>query len=133
MSEKTLLQELKFLRHELDRQKAVNDIQQCMAHYEAVHLNPAYIARSIECFAEWRDDISADVSDWGCFFGYDAVKGFWESQTGDDLRGGIFFHTLFPCIQVAGDCKTAKATWMNAGFETMPAGIMAKEAKSVPA
>ena len=131
MSEEKLLQEIEALKFELERQKAVNEIQQVMAHYEAVHLNPAYIARSIECFADWRDDISADVSDWGCFFGYDAVKGFWESQTGDDLRGGIFFHTLCsPCIQVAGDGKTAKATWMSAGFETMPAGIMADEAKS---
>ena len=90
MSEETLWKEIEHLKFELERQKAVNEIQQVMAHYEAVHLNPAYIARSIECFADWRDDISADVSDWGCFFGYDAVKGFWESQTGDDLRGGIF-------------------------------------------
>ena len=76
MSEETLWKEIEHLKFELERQKAVNEIQQVMAHYEAVHLNPAYIARSIECFADWRDDISADVSDWGCFFGYDAVKGF---------------------------------------------------------
>lgn len=63
--------ELEQLKQEIDRLKAVNEIQQVMAHYEAVHLNPAYIARSIECFADWRDDISADVSDWGCFFAYD--------------------------------------------------------------
>ena len=72
MSNEQLMQEIEALKCELERQKAVNEIQQVMAHYEAVHLNPAYIARSIECFADWRDDISADVSDWGCFFGYDA-------------------------------------------------------------
>ncbi|MBP1736356.1 MAG: hypothetical protein H6Q60_237 [Oscillospiraceae bacterium] len=118
-------------QHEIDRLHAMSEIQQCMAHYETVHLNPAYIAKSIESFAMWRPDVSAEVSDWGCYFGPDAMKGFWESQTGDDLRGGIFFHTLCsPCIQVAGDGKTAKATWMSAGFETMPAGIMCPEAKS---
>lgn len=118
-------------RLELNRLQAVNDIQACMAHYEQVHLNPEYIARSTEAFAMWRPDVSCEVSDWGCVFGPDAMQKFWDRQTGDDLRGGIFFHTLCsPCIQVAGNGQTAKATWMSAGFETMPAGIMAPESKS---
>ena len=33
-------------------------------------------------------------------------------------NGSIFFHTLAtPCIQVAGDGKTAKVTWASPGFE----------------
>lgn len=129
--EKKLIEKIAAYDHELIRLKAVTDIQNCMAHYEMVHFNPIYIARSTECFAMWRPDVSCEVSDWGCVFGPEAMQAFWDSQTGNDLRGGVFFHTLCtPCIQVAGDGETAKVTWMSAGFETMPAGIMADEAKS---
>ena len=116
---------------ELERVQAVTAIQNVMSHYECVHLNPAYNSHSTECFAMWRPDCSCEVSDWGCVFGPEAIQKFWDAQTADDCRGGIFFHTLCtPCIEVAGNGKTAKVTWASAGFETMPAGVMADEAKS---
>lgn len=113
--------ELTACQHELKRLHALTAIQNCMGYYEAIHLNPTEIWRTPECFALWRPDCSVEVSDWGCFFGPEAIRGFWAAQTGDDLRGGIFFHTLTTaCIEVAGDGKTAKATWASPGFETMP-------------
>ncbi len=129
--EKKLEKSIRQHEHEIERVKAVSAINACMAHYEEVHLNPDYISRSTEAFAMWRPDVSAEVSDWGCVFGPDAMQKFWDSQTGEDLRGGVFFHTVCtPAIVVAGDGRTAKATFHSAGFETMPAGIMSPEAKS---
>lgn len=116
---------------ELERIKAVTAIQNCMAHYETVHISTEFDSMSTECFAMWRPDVSCEVSDWGCVFGPDALQKFWDEQTAECVNGGIFFHTLCtPCIEVAGDCKTAKVIWASAGFETMPAGVMADEAKS---
>lgn len=116
---------------ELERLKAVTAIQNCMAHYETVHISTEFDSMSTECFAMWRPDVSCEVSDWGCVFGPDALQKFWDEQTAECVNGGIFFHTLCtPCIEVAGDCKTAKVIWASAGFETMPAGVMADEAKS---
>lgn len=109
--------------HELQIQRllAINAIQNCMGHYEFVHLTSDLNHRTPECFAMWRDDVSVEVSDWGCFFGPKAVKEFWSNQKAEDNRGTIFFHTLAtPVIEVAGDCKTAKVTWASPGFETMP-------------
>jgi len=109
------------LKLEIDRLKAVQEIKNCMAHYETVHIQPGEIWKTPECFALWRPDVSCEVSDWGCFFGPEAVEKFWKAQKADELRGGIFFHSLCtPAIQVAGNCKTAKATWHTVGFETMP-------------
>jgi hypothetical protein len=106
---------------EIERLQAVTAIQNCMGHYETVHITPMENSRTPECFAMWRPDCSCEVSDWGCIFGPEAMKRFWEVQTGDELRGGIFFHTLTtPIIQVAGNGKTAKVTWASPGFETMP-------------
>ena len=123
--------EIEELKHEIERLKAINAIQNCMAHYETVHLNPMYIYLTPECFAMWRPDVSCEVSDWGCVFGPEAMTAFWKAQTAPDCRGGIFFHTLCtPAIEVAGNGKTAKVTWASAGFETMPAGVMSDEAKS---
>ncbi|HZU62853.1 MAG TPA: nuclear transport factor 2 family protein [Novosphingobium sp.] len=118
-------------QHELERAQAVTAIQNCMGRYETVHITPAEIGRSGECFALWRADCSVEVSDWGCFFGGEAIDGFWRSMTAPDLRGGIFWHALAtPVIQVAGDGRTAKVTWMSPGFETMPPLQAGEEAKS---
>jgi hypothetical protein len=92
-----------------------------MGLYETVHITPAEIWRTPEIFALWRDDCSVEVSDWGCFFGPDAITGFWEAMKADELKGGIFWHAVTtPVIEVAGDGKTAKVVWFSPGFETMP-------------
>jgi hypothetical protein len=106
---------------QIERLQAINAIQCCMAHYETIHISPEENWRTPDCFALWRKDVAVEVSDWGCFFGPEAVKGFWSCQTAENNNGAIFFHTLAtPAIQVAGDCKTAKVTWASPGFETMP-------------
>lgn len=107
--------------HELERLQAVTAIQNCMGYYETIHITSHEIWRTPECFALWRQDCSVEVSDWGCFFGPDAIKGFWESMKPKTIRDGIFWHALAtPVIEVAGDGKTAKVVWFSPGFETMP-------------
>ncbi|HZU62851.1 MAG TPA: nuclear transport factor 2 family protein [Novosphingobium sp.] len=117
MTSETIEQRLDAMTHEIDRLKAITAIQNTMSHYETVHCS-GEIHRTTECFALWRPDCTAEVAGWGCFVGTDTVKEFWGRQNRMDPRGAIFFHTLAsPAIEVAGDGKTAKATWASPGFE----------------
>jgi len=108
---------------EINRLKAVTEIQNCMGHYEAVHITPWEIHKSHECFAMWREDVSVEVSNGGIVHGPEDVKKYWESMVMDDIKCVAFLHALAtPVVQVAGNCKTAKVTWVSPGFECVPNG-----------
>jgi hypothetical protein len=106
---------------QIERLKAVTAIQNCMARYETYHLVSNEIANTPECFALWRDDVTVEISSEGVLYGPKNVENYWKSMAPRDnvaKKGCIFFHTLAtPCIQVAGDGKTAKVTWASPGFE----------------
>jgi len=106
---------------EIERLKAITAIQNCMGRYETYHLVGTEIGKTPDCFALWRDDVTVEVSDGGIVYGSKNVETYWHAMTpndGKDKNGCVFFHTLAtPCIQVAGDGKTAKATWASPGFE----------------
>lgn len=106
---------------QIERLKAVTAVQNCMARYEMFHLVSDEIVRTPECFALWRDDVTIEVSNEGVVYGAKNVENYWKAMAPRDgvaKKGCIFFHTLAtPCIQVAGDCKTAKVTWASPGFE----------------
>lgn len=106
---------------QIERLKAVTAIQNTMARYETFHLVGTEIGNTPQCFALWRDDVTVEVSDGGIVYGAKNVETYWTSMApkdGKDKNGCIFFHTLAtPCIQVAGDSKTAKVTWASPGFE----------------
>ncbi len=56
--------EIEERKPEIGRLKAGNEIQQCMAYYETIHLNPACIARNFARFANWWNAISAGGGGW---------------------------------------------------------------------
>lgn len=107
--------------HEIERLKAVTTIQNTMAHYEVLHLVNNEIGRTPEVYALWRDDVTVEVSNGGIVYGSKNVENYWKSMLSKDGHvspGSIFFHMLAtPCIQVAGDGKTAKVIWNSPGFE----------------
>jgi len=121
--------EAKIVEHELqiERLKAVSAVQNCMGRYETYHLVGTEVGKTPECYALWRDDVTVEVSDGGIVYGAKNVEAYWKNfTTMDPQNKSIFFHTLAtPCIQVAGDGKTAKATWWSPGFETGSGGGMA--------
>lgn len=105
---------------QIQRLQAVSAVQNCMGRYETYHLVGSEVGKTPECYALWRDDVTVEVSDGGIVYGSESVKNYWKNFTAFDPGNKfIFFHTLAtPCIQVAGDGKTAKATWWSPGFET---------------
>jgi hypothetical protein len=121
--------EAKIAEHELqiERLKAVSAVQNCMGRYETFHLVGTEVGKTPECYALWRDDVTVEVSDGGIVYGAKNVEAYWKNfTTMDPENRSIFFHSLAtPCIQVAGDGKTAKATFWSPGFETSSGGRMA--------
>jgi hypothetical protein len=107
--------------HEIERLKAITAIQNTMAHYEVIHLVNNEIGGTPEVYALWRDDVTVEVSGGGIVRGAKDVENYWKSMVSADGKvsnGCIFFHMLAtPCIQVAGDGKTAKVIWHSPGFE----------------
>jgi len=111
---------------QIQRLQAVSAVQNCMGRYECYHLVGTEVGKTPECYALWRDDVTVEVSDGGIVYGSESVKNYWLNFTSmDPGNTSIFFHTLAtPCIQVAGDGKTAKATFWSPGFETGCGGAM---------
>lgn len=111
---------------QIERLKAVSAVQNCMGRYETFHLVGTEVGKTPTCYALFRDDVTVEVSDGGIVYGSKSVENYWINFTSmDPDNKSIFFHTLAsPCIQIAGDGKTAKATWWSPGFETGCGGGM---------
>ena len=117
----TLEERVEYLEKELERVKAINEIQNVMARYEYLHTAQLH-ERIVELFA--RDpDVSLGVSA-GVFCGPEGIERFFTKffpfVEGDDHEGFNMVHALTTSvIEVAADGKTAKALWMSPGHETM--------------
>jgi hypothetical protein len=122
---KILEEKNKHLEHEITRLSAINEIQNLMGRYEAVH-NNSEMSKSAELFAQHTPDTWAELGTWGRFEGIEAIRKLFTSMEaylpGEHGKEGLmFWHDLAtPIIEVAGDCKTAKATWRSPGHETRP-------------
>ncbi len=117
------------MRYEMERLRAVTEIQNIMGRYETLLVPQSMERVAPETFALWMDDVSMEVSDRGVFVGPEAVKQLFghfmgpenEPQLGGkpDLRGALYLHQInTPMIEVAGDGKTAHAVWYSCGLET---------------
>ena len=107
------------LEKELEREKAVNEIQKLMGRYEVVHNPMTMWMTASECFALTMPDVSMEVSDWGVWVGAEAVTYLFGTVMKEEPIGTMFIHTLAtPYIEVAGDGQTAKGIWHSPGFET---------------
>ena len=103
---------------EIERLKAVSEVQNVMGRYEVIHMTPDEIGKTSELFALWRKDCSVEVSLQGAIFGPENIKEYWGVMKAHSIKGAAFFHTLAtPIIEVAGNCMTAKAIWASPGFE----------------
>lgn len=119
MTLEQLAAKVELLEKELEREKAINEIQKLMGRYEVVH-NPLTMWRTAEdCFALSMPDVSMEVSDWGVWVGAEAVTYLFGTVMKEEPIGTMFIHTLAtPVIEVAGDGQTAKGIWHSPGFET---------------
>jgi hypothetical protein len=119
----TMENSISALRCEVERLQAIVAIQNLMGTYEVIH-NQSDVQKSWKLFAQHTPDTWAEVSNWGRVEAIEQIRKFWEAQDFSKAGmpvGAMFSHHLTtPIIQVAGDCKTTKATWFSPGHETKP-------------
>ncbi len=128
MTEMELLtQQVAQLRHEIDRMKAVNEIQNIMGRYEILLTGRTMDRVADEVFAMWMPDVSMEVSGNGVFSGPEAVRWMFEDMLGPKegaeaetaYQGALFIHHVdTPVIQVAEDGQTAHCTFFSVGLES---------------
>jgi hypothetical protein len=109
------------LEKEVERLKAVHEIQNLVGRYATVH-TPATMNQSIEVFAMKQPDVSVEIAMWGVFIGAEQIKRMYSTMTESAPVPGTMFehHLATPIIQVAEDGKTAKGLWFSPGHETTP-------------
>ncbi len=121
--------DLEELSKKLDKLDAVNQIKNLMGRYETYHYTRAEIGNTADLFALWRPDCAVEEGGHGCALGTEAVIKRWKGGTPGDLRAASALHLAStPCIEVAGDGKTAKGTFLSLGNGT---GIKNLEKKEV--
>jgi hypothetical protein len=107
---------LEKLQKEVERIKAVHEIQNLMGKYVNMH----EVARDHELpdmlYAQKTPGVSAEVGDLGVFLGQDGIRRLLVPRKGD-TKGTLMSHPLTtPVIEVAGDGKTAKGVWWAQAF-----------------
>ena len=114
----TIEERLEKLELEMERRKAVTEIQNCIGRYEGVH-KAMTMYLTPETFALTMPDVSMEVSDWGVFVGPEAIKFQFAEMMKEEPIGTMFDHYVAtPIIEVAGDGKTARAKFDSPGHET---------------
>jgi len=68
------------LEHEIMRLQAVNEIQNLMGRYEAIHMGK-YVQKTWELYARHTPNTWMDIADWGIFVGIDSIKRSWNQGT----------------------------------------------------
>jgi hypothetical protein len=121
MTQKSLEERFNALEHEVKRLQAVNEIQNVFSKLDYLH-STGIQNESLELFASTMPDVSIEISNGGVYIGSNGIKkpgfgGQTDSRKGIPGNLGIHCRTS-PIIEVAGDCKTAKAMWISPGLET---------------
>jgi len=106
------------LELEVERAKAVGEIQNLMSRYEFYH-SILDGESETECFAHHTPGTRLEMMT-GIYEGYKGVQKFFSQEKKGTLPpGSMVHHTLTtPIIEVAGDGKTAKGAWICPGEET---------------
>jgi hypothetical protein len=109
--------------NDIERLEAYRDIQNVMGKYMIQHNHGPLIAESPKYYALKSPGVAVEICDWGLFEGPEMVKKLYREGHGDTSKpkvGDLVEHDLTtPVIEVAKDCKTAKATWFCPGFFTL--------------
>jgi hypothetical protein len=128
MAEKSLEERIQHLEElnrsqqkEMERLKAVHEIQNLMGRYSFFH-TAGMQEETTQLWARKTPGIRADVPSFGLYEGFEGIKRLYigaHNYFEGDRIGQMHMHTLTtPVIEVAGDGKTAKGVWISPGQET---------------
>ncbi len=122
------------LEQRIERLEAVHEIENLMGrHAWYLHYNTQ--KDIVDLFAKHTPGVTSEVTSHGVFEGNEGIKKQWlgllskveyplppdapagEQERRDKRVGRLTIHQLTtPVIEVAEDCKTAKAVWMSPGI-----------------
>ena len=112
-------------KHEIERLRAVNEIQNLMSRNQYYHWAGMY-EEAVALFARKTPGVKAEFEGFGIFEGIEGIRKIWvklHRNIEGDRRGVMTVGTATtPVIEVAGDLKTAKGVWISPGIATAPLG-----------
>lgn len=79
-SSKSIEDRIAGLEHEITRLQAINEIENLMGRYEAIHMGQ-YVQKTWELYARHTPNTWMDIADWGIFVGIDSIKRAWTQGT----------------------------------------------------
>jgi SnoaL-like domain len=109
------------LEQRIARLEAVHEIQNVMGRYSYWHTANMH-RECLDLFALKTPGVRAEMM-WGVYEGAESLErlypGF-HAWVDGDAKGVMHMHTLTtPVIEVAEDLRSARATWISPGHETM--------------
>jgi hypothetical protein len=111
----TLAQRVKKLEHELERTKAFSEIINLLSKMQYYHM--VNDNKGISTLFAKRADTRLYFGDMGYWIGADAPDKGAKTFEGMSNVGMMALHLMTnPCIEVAGDGKTAKGIWIASGI-----------------
>jgi len=117
---KSMQEEIKGCKHEIERLQAVVEIQNMMSAYCYLHAANRH-KDVMKLYAKKSPDARIYMGELGYWEGYDAAERAWSLL--DRMGGGkpppgmMALHPMVsPIVVVAGDGKTAKGVWLTNGF-----------------
>ena len=116
---KNLEETIKSFQHEMERLRAVNEIQNLMSTYEYLHTANRH-KEVMELYAKKAPVVTVCMQNMGVWKGKDAARKAWgplDRLTEKDRIGMMAIHPITTSvIEVARDGKTAKGVWIGTGF-----------------
>jgi hypothetical protein len=113
----------------LQRHDAVHEILNLMGRYETYHFVRSEIAQTVNLFALWRPDCCVEEGAHGVALGTEAVIKRWtETKVGNQKAAAALHLASTPVIEVAGNGKTAKGTFLSLG---MGSGLISLKERKV--
>ncbi len=112
------------LEQKVDRLTDRADVANVMGKYVYYHYANEY-EKLANLFALDRDDVTAEISNWGVYKGGESIRRLYpilhQTFLLGDGKGRLHANCITtPVIEVAHDGKTAKGLWFITGAETSP-------------
>lgn len=110
--------ELAALKKRLQHLEDIDAIKKLQAKYVHYLFTQHYDRIFPECFAQKRDDVSAEFSDSGVYKGPEHVKALYAAfDATKHIPGFFIMHMMVnPYIEIAEDGMSAKSHWLSPGI-----------------